>query len=51
MEKILEIIEPINETPTYKLWLRAIRNKIIGSANEALYTYGTHLDREEIKAN
>lgn len=51
VEEILEIIAPTNNTPLFKLWLRAIRNKITDDANEVLDTYGTPLDWNLIKNN
>lgn len=51
VEEILSIIKNIQDTPLYKLWLRAIRNKIVGQANEVLDTNGTTLNWEEIKDN
>ena len=51
VEEILAIIANAEDTPVYKLWLRAIRNKITGNANEVLDTYGTPLIWGDIKAN
>uniref|UniRef100_A0A1B0CQI1 Putative retrovirus-related gag polyprotein from transposon hms-beagle n=1 Tax=Lutzomyia longipalpis TaxID=7200 RepID=A0A1B0CQI1_LUTLO len=51
VEEILSIISPADNTPLHRLWLRAIRNKIIDDANEVLDTYGTSLDWNSIKSN
>jgi len=50
-EEILSLIPDADGTSYGKLILRAIRNKIIGQANEVLNMYGTSLKWEEIKYN
>jgi len=51
VEEILSILQQIENTPTNKIYLRAIRNKIEGDANEVLNMYGTALNWDEIKTN
>ena len=51
VEEILALIQNTENTPQGKIFLRAIRNKIEGEANEVLNMYGTQLVWEEIKAN
>ena len=51
VEEILGIIEAAEGSAVHKIWMRAIRNKIVGNANEVLDTYGTTLNWPEIKSN
>lgn len=51
VDEILSLIDVTNGTPYGKLLLRAIRNKIVGEANEVLNMYGTPLDWNLIKTN
>lgn len=51
VEEILEIVKELENSPVYKFWLRAIRNKVVGQANEVLNTYGTNLVWKEIREN
>lgn len=51
VEEILSLVKVTKDTPYEKLLLRAIRNKIDGSANEVLNMYGTPLDWDQIKQN
>lgn len=47
----LSLIANIENSPYYTILLRAIRNKIVGPANEVLDMYGTSLNWKEIKQN
>lgn len=51
VEEILGFLANIDGTSYAKIVLRAIRNKIVGEANEILNTYGTPLVWEDIKSN
>ncbi|XP_055839549.1 uncharacterized protein DDB_G0283697-like [Episyrphus balteatus] len=52
VEEILELMPQLNSNPAYKkVVLRAIRNKVVGPANEALNMYGTDVNWEDIKNN
>lgn len=51
VKEILSIISVTDGTPYGQLLLRAIRNKIVGEANEVLNMYGTPLDWEQIRQN
>lgn len=51
VEEIRSLISCTEGTPYGQLLLRAIRNKIIGSANEVLNMYGTQLNWTQIKQN
>lgn len=51
VEEILSLVAPKAGTPYGQLLLRAIRNKIIGPANEVLNIYGTQLEWKTIKEN
>lgn len=51
VEEILLHIRGADNTPQGLIFLRAIRNKIDGQANEVLNTYGTSLNWNEIKSN
>lgn len=51
VEEILSLIKNLDGTPNGKIILRAVRNKIIGEANEVLNMYGTPLTWENIKTN
>lgn len=51
VEEILSIVQQTNNMPQNKIYLRAIRNKIEGDANEVLNMYGTALNWSEIKTN
>lgn len=51
VEEILSVAQQTDNTPQGRIFLRAIRNKIEGSANEVLNMYGTQLNWDEIKAN
>lgn len=48
VEHFLPVIEPMKDTPFEKIWLQAIRAKIINEADQVLETYGTSLDWDEI---
>lgn len=51
VEEILGYLADVDGTNYAKILLRAIRNKIVGPANEVLNVYGTPLIWENIKAN
>lgn len=51
VEEILMFLKGTEHTPYGQIILRAIRNKITGTANELLNTYLTRLDWTEIKQN
>lgn len=51
VDDIISILQQYANMPIYRLWIRAIRNKIKGQANEVLNMYGTSLEWSEIKAN
>lgn len=51
VEEILALTAEIDGTAYSKILLRAIRNKIEGSANEVLNMYGTPLEWGQIKTN
>lgn len=51
VEEILSLCNAIDGHPCSKIYLRAIRNKITGEANEVLTMYGTPLEWEAIKDN
>ena len=51
VEELLAVIAGIDGTTQGKIILMAIRNKIIGKANEILNMYGTPLNWEAIRAN
>lgn len=51
VEEILLFLKGTEKTPYGQILLRAIRNKVVGTANELLNTYLTQLDWEEIKTN
>lgn len=51
VELILKTLVPIKESPEAKIILNAIRNKIVGEANDVLDRYSTELTWDEIKAN
>lgn len=51
VEEILGLLVEIDGTNYAKIILRAIRNKIVGPANEILNIYGTPLIWENIKSN
>lgn len=51
VEEILGVMQEINGTGYAKIILRAIRNKIIGEANDVLNMYGTPLNWDDIKRN
>lgn len=48
---ILEVCDEISGVPCTRILLRAIRNKIIGEANEVLNMYGTPLNWDSIREN
>lgn len=50
-EEILDLINCTSGTPYGQLLLRAIRNKIVGPANEVLNMYGTPLIWDNIREN
>lgn len=49
--EILEICDEISGAPCTRILLRAIRNKIVGEANEVLNMYGTPLNWDSIREN
>lgn len=51
VEEILTMIPQADGTSTARVILRAIRNKVVGPANEILNTYGTPLAWQAIKEN
>ena len=51
VENLIPFLEPLKNSPFEKIWLQAIRAKIINDADQVLETYGTSLDWEEIKQN
>lgn len=51
VDEILSLIQVTSGTPYGQLLLRAIRNKIVGDANEILNMYGTSLNWDQIKEN
>jgi hypothetical protein len=51
VDHLMPFIEPLKNSPFEKIWLQAIRAKIINEADQVLETYGTALDRDEMKAN
>lgn len=51
VEEILMHIRSYDATPQGQILLRAIRNKIVGQANEVLNMYGTSLNWDDIKQN
>lgn len=51
VEEILTLCNNVDGQPCSKIYLRAIRNKIKGEANEVLTMYGTPLQWEAIKDN
>lgn len=51
VEEILCVLNDFSTSPFAKIILRAIRNKVVGPANEALNMYGTPLDWNSIKNN
>lgn len=51
VDHLMPFIEPLKNSPFEKIWLQAIRAKIINEADQVLETYGTALDWDEIKAN
>lgn len=51
VEHFMPFLEPMKNTPFEKIWLQAVRAKIINEADQVLETYGTSLDWDEIKAN
>jgi len=51
VEEILSLVKDTDNTPQGRIFLRAIRNKIEGGANEVLNMYGTQLVWDEIKSN
>lgn len=51
VEEILSLCNDIDGQPCSKIFLRAVRNKIRGEANEVLTMYGTPLEWEAIKDN
>lgn len=51
VEEILSLIQSINGSLQARIMLRAIRNKIIGPANEILNMYGTPLEWTAIRSN
>lgn len=51
VEEILTLCNDIDGHPSSKIFLRAIRNKIVGEANEVLTMYGTPLEWDAIKNN
>lgn len=51
VEHFMPFLEPMKDTPFEKVWLQAIRAKIINEADQVLETYGTSLNWDEIKSN
>lgn len=51
VENLLPFIEPLKNTPFEKIWLQAIRAKIINEADQVLETNGTPLEWNAIKEN
>lgn len=51
VENLMPFLAPLKNTPFEKIWLQAIRSKIIDGADQVLETYGTPLDWNAIKAN
>lgn len=51
VEEILVLLPQIDGTPYANVILRAVRNKIVGDANEVLNMYGTPTNWDTIKAN
>lgn len=49
VENLIPFMTPIKGTPIEKIWLQAIRAKIINEADHALETHGTPLDWESMK--
>lgn len=50
-EELLFLIRSVDKTPYGQLLLRAVRNKIIGKADEALTLCDTRLNWDDIKTN
>lgn len=51
VENLLPFIDALVDTPFHDVWLQAVRNKIVGDADNILEVYGTKLNWPEIKAN
>lgn len=51
VENLIPFIEPLKGSPYEKIWLQAIRAKIINEADQVLETYGTALNWDDIKEN
>ena len=51
VENLLPFLGALQGTPFEKVWIQAIRGKIIGSTDQVLKIYGTPLDWGEIKNN
>lgn len=51
IDNLMPIIEAVRNAPVYRIWIQAIRAKIVGEADNVLELYGTNLDWNEIKSN
>lgn len=51
IENLIPLVNSVQGTPMYTIWMQSIRSKIVGDADSILELYGTGLDWAEIKQN
>lgn len=51
VDRVMPIMERVKNSPTFDVWMQAIRSKIIGEADTVLELYGTELEWDDIKTN